>query len=136
MILRSNGEFPDCRSSEFTFCQPLESPESESSKAKLHSPLRFVQSFRQNCGRGYSGRGIKVLLPFCWRYGLFVLRIAGIRGVAGCSSKGLVALRFGPGQLESQDVNEQALEVLKTFCSIAYLLREHFFIQAVGGESS
>ena len=39
-------------------------------------------------------------------------------------SKGLVALRFRPGQLESEDVNEQALEVLQAFRIFAYLPRE------------
>src|SRR6266542_1391924 len=32
-------------------------PRSSSSKANSHSPLRFSQSGRANCGRGYSGRG-------------------------------------------------------------------------------
>src|SRR4028118_490464 len=40
-----------------TLCQPSASPTSPSSKAKRHSPLRFVQCWRRNCGRGYSGRG-------------------------------------------------------------------------------
>jgi hypothetical protein len=50
--------------------------------------------------------------------------------------KGLVALRFRPGQLEAEDVRQQALEVLQNFCSIAYLTRGEVSIQAVGGKRS
>src|SRR5918998_6446755 len=49
-----------------TFCQPSARPTSPSPKAKRHSPLRFVQASRRNCGRGYSGRGTVLTgaLPF------------------------------------------------------------------------
>ena len=75
------------------------------------------------------------------RYGPFLLEARAIRSTgpgrrSASSSKGLVALRFRPGQLEPQDVNKQALEVLQAFRSIVYLPREEVFIQAVGGERS
>jgi hypothetical protein len=43
-------------------------------------------------------------------------------------------LRFRPGQLEPEDVRQQAPEVLQDFHSTTYLLRDEVFSQAVGGE--
>jgi hypothetical protein len=55
---------------------------------------------------------------------------------AASYSKGIVALRLRPGQLEPEDVNQQSLEVLQASSSIVYLPREEVFIQAVGGKRS
>ena len=38
--------------------QPRWSPVLLMSSSQVHWPLRFTQSARSNCGRGYSGRGI------------------------------------------------------------------------------
>src|SRR5829696_3446611 len=60
---RSNGKPPERRSSGGIRCQPLARPASSSSKAKAHSPFRFVHSERRNWGRGYSGRGTVPVSP-------------------------------------------------------------------------
>ena len=41
---------------------PSARPWSESSKLNSHSPFKFSQSRRTNCGRGYSGRGIVFII--------------------------------------------------------------------------
>ena len=135
MILRSNGEFLERRSSGFTSCQAFARPTFESSKAKLHSPFRLVQSWRRTCGRGYSGRGIKLWSPFLLE--MWDIHSAWRKEIldgAVSLSKWLGTLGFRPGKLKAKDLGQQMLEVLQVFCPPAYLPRDEVSFHTVGGE--